>query len=79
MRVLGLLLLVAALLGLMALGYWAYLTSSIGQPYDEMWIALNAPLPEPLRAWACGAVQDRLGLQGSVPPHGCQGLWGEGA
>ncbi len=75
MRVLGLVLLVVVLLAATYLGYLAYLTSTIPQPYDEVWIGLNSPLPAPLRAWSCGALHDRLGAGAGIAPSGCEGLW----
>ncbi len=56
------------------LGFWAYWTSTVDQPFDEVWIGLNAPLPQPLRAWSCGKVRARL-ARAALAPHGCEGLW----
>lgn len=75
MRLLGSLLLMLVLVVLLLGGYWAFLTQTIDAPYHEVWIGLNSPLPEPLRAWSCGAVEARLG-PAAVPPYGCEGLWG---
>ena len=73
MRLLGALLLMAVLIVAMLGGYWVVLTYRIDQPYHEMWIALNARLPEPLRAWSCGEVAARV--DAGIPPYGCEGLW----
>lgn len=73
MRLVGALALMLVLVLAMLGGYWAFLTLTIDQPYHEMWINLNAPLPEPLRAWSCGEVAARVAA--GIPPYGCEGLW----
>lgn len=74
MRLVAPLALMLVLVAVMLGGYWVFLTKTLDQPYDEIWIGLNSRLPEPLRAWACGDMAARLG-PATVPPYGCEGLW----
>lgn len=56
------------------LGFWAFRTYTIDQPYDELWIGMNASMPAPLRHWSCDTVKARL-TQPGLAPHGCQDRW----
>lgn len=75
LRQLKMTVIVAPLAMVLALGgVWVYGSLTIEQPYDEVWIGLNSPLPAPLRAWACAQVRSRVAGP-SLPPIGCEGLW----
>jgi hypothetical protein len=53
-------------------GFWLHSTETITQPYDEVWIGLNANMPAPLRQWSCATVKARVQGKG-LPPMGCEG------
>jgi hypothetical protein len=53
-------------------GFWLYSTETIAQPYDEVWIGLNANMPSPLRKWSCATVMARVQGKG-LAPMGCEG------
>ena len=73
MRAISLLAMTLVILVALLGAYWVFLTYTIEQPYHEVWIGLNSPLPEPLRAWSCHVVAARV--QAGIAPYGCQGLW----
>lgn len=47
----------------------------------EIWITLNARMPDALRAWGCDTLRSRerevLGGANSLPPHSCQPGFGQ--
>jgi hypothetical protein len=81
--VLLLLLSVVAFVGLVVGDWWRFATSGAidpkrglyGNPHLEVWIDINARMPEPMRLWACKTLRERekaqLGGNG-LPPHSCQ-------
>lgn len=73
-RLLSLIVIVAAVGAALWTAYWAYLTTTVRTPYDEMWIGLNSTMPQPLRHWACDQVKARQTPRG-VAPYGCQDRW----
>lgn len=51
-------------------GYrWYDYVTHAASPFDEVGIALNSRLPEPLRAWGCERLKERFSR--TLPPHGC--------
>lgn len=68
----------AAILGVgTTFGYrWYDYVANATSPYDEVGIAINRRLPEPLRMWGCGKLRERFAR--SVPPYGCGNAAGTG-
>lgn len=64
-------LLIVVLAPALLLGFqWHRYVTNKETPYDEIGIALNSRMPEPIRKWGC----DRLkaSFPNSLPPYGCQ-------
>jgi hypothetical protein len=64
-----------ALITVMALvffvvGRWYTYVSNSESPYEEVGIALNSRMPEPIRKWGCDRLHATFG--NGLPPYGCQ-------
>ena len=50
---------------------WYMYVSNTTSPYDEVGIAINTKMPDPLNRWGCNKLRTTFG--NVVPPYGCAG------
>jgi hypothetical protein len=66
---------IVILVAIIVFGYWLYATYTIASANDEIWVQVNSRMPDPLRKWACGEVNGRIGASAQAPV-GCTDSWG---
>lgn len=66
---------IVILVAIIVFGYWLYATYTIASANDQIWVEVNSRMPDPLRKWACGEVNGRIGKTEQAPT-GCVDAWG---
>jgi hypothetical protein len=68
-KLLGLLITIVVGIVLTLGGRWYMYVTNTKSPYDEIGIEVNRYMPQPVRAWGCGKLQETFPK--FIPPDGC--------